>query len=135
MEIARTILVVLIFILSVINLILTIRNSRRSASRNAALVQYVDKTMDAMHSEILKDVNDYTVGMKGSIEELTNKYGGMKTTLDDLSKGIVPDYEEAKRAADATNEFHRGIANILNYNEMDALRRMREAEQTGGEVE
>ena len=135
MEIARTILVVLIFILSVINLILTIRNSRRSASRNAALVQYVDKTMDAMHSEILKDVNDYTVGMKGSIEELTNKYGGMKTTLDDLSKGIVPDYEEAKRVADATNEFHRGIANILNYNEMDALRRMREAEQTGGEVE
>lgn len=135
MEIARTILVVLIFILSVINLILTIRNSRRNASRSAALVQYVDKTMDAMHSEILKDVNDYTVGMKDSIEELAKEFGGMKATLDDLSKGIVPDYEEAKRAADATNEFHRGIANILNYNEMDALRRMREAEQTGGEVE
>ena len=135
MEIARLIILVLCLIVSVADLVLNIRNSRRSASRIAALVQYVDKTMDAMHSEILKDVNDYTVGMKGSIEELTNKCGGMKATLDDLSKGIVPDYEEAKRAADAANEFHRGIANILNYNEMDALRRMREAEQTGGEVD
>jgi hypothetical protein len=55
--------------------------------------------------------------------------------LEDLTKGVVPEYEAAKAAADATNEFHRGIANILNYNEIDALRRVREAEANGGEAE
>lgn len=55
--------------------------------------------------------------------------------LEDLAKGVVPEYEAAKAAADATNEFHKGIAAILNYNEMEALQRMREAEASGGEVE
>lgn len=135
MEIARLIILVLCLIISTTDLVLIIRNSRRSASRSAALVQYVDKTMGAMHTEILNDVNGYVVGMKGSIEDLSADVVGMKATLDDLSKGIIPDYEEAKRAADATNEFHKGIANILNYNEMEALQRMREAEASGGEVE
>lgn len=121
MEIAKLTILVLCLIISAINLVLIIRNSRRSASRSAALVQYVDKTMSAMHEEILKDVNE--------------SVSGIKATVDDLSKGIIPDYEEAKRAADATNEFHKGIANILNYNEMEALQRMREAEASGGEVE
>lgn len=135
MGIARLIILVMCLIVCVANLVLIIRNSRRSASRSASLVQYVDKTMDAMHTEILNDVNDYVVGMKGSIDGLSADVVGMKATLDDLSKGIIPDYEEAKRAADATNEFHKGIANILNYNEMEALQRMREAEASGCEVE
>jgi 2,3-bisphosphoglycerate-independent phosphoglycerate mutase len=121
MDIVRDILSVLTLAVLIADVFLTVRNHRRSIARNATLVQYVDKTMDSARVNILRDVNAVVDPLKAAVE--------------DMSKGIVPDYEEAKKAAEATNEFHRGIANILNYNEMDSLRRMREAEQSGGEVE
>lgn len=121
MGIYREILYVLILAVLCVDVFLTIRNHRRSTAKYATLVQYVDSAVNAAHTEIMQDVN--------------NAVSPLKSAVEDITKGIVPDYEEARRAAEATNEFHRGIANILNYNEMDALRRMREADQSGNEVE
>lgn len=43
-----------------------------------------------------------------------------------LEKGIVPDFEEAKKAVDSVNSFNRGLNNILNYDPYDALAKQRE---------
>lgn len=44
-----------------------------------------------------------------------------------LEQGAVPDYEAAKRAKDEVDAFNAGIANILGYNQKDALKRREKA--------
>lgn len=46
--------------------------------------------------------------------------------LKKLESGIVPDYEEAKKAAKAMDDFSAGITGILTYDPTEALRKSRE---------
>ena len=47
-----------------------------------------------------------------------------------LENGALPDYEKAKAAAKAVNDFHEGIANILNF---DPYKRAQEGNRGDGE--
>ena len=51
--------------------------------------------------------------------------------IDDLEHGAVPDYEKAKAAAKAVDDFHDGLANILNYDPYEAVRRDRDSRGDG----
>lgn len=53
---------------------------------------------------------------KKSLEERISK----------LEAGITPDYEQAKAAANAVNDFSKGITNILGFDPMNAIRAERE---------
>ncbi|MBE6923956.1 MAG: hypothetical protein E7466_01785 [Ruminococcaceae bacterium] len=46
--------------------------------------------------------------------------------IDNLEHGAVPDYEKAKAAAKAVDDFHDGLANILNYDPYEMARRNRD---------
>lgn len=72
----------------------TVLERKRSRERNAA--------QSAMWADALRKV-------QGQVEELTN--------------GAVPDYEKAKAAAKAVDDLHEGIANVLNYDPYEAIRR------------
>ncbi len=52
--------------------------------------------------------------------------------LDALEKGTVPDYEKAKAAADAVNDFNAGISGILGFDPYAAIRKQRE--DNGGNI-
>lgn len=50
-------------------------------------------------------------------------YGKVQMRLEELEKGVVPDYEAAKEAAKAVNDFNAGISGILGFDPKEALRK------------
>lgn len=86
--------------------VVTAQNEKRNKKRNTALIRYVQKTA----------------------EGLAKKYD---QRLDSLEKGIMPDYEQAKAAAAAVNDFSKGITNILGFDPMEALKTDRQKKEMG----
>lgn len=78
---------------------------------------------------------------KGYEEELRYKAAisqemdKLVTRICNLEKGIVPDFEEAKAAANAVNDFNRGLSNILGFDPLEEAKKAREKAMYGGEVE
>ena len=50
--------------------------------------------------------------------------------LQDLEKGVVPDFEKAKAATEAVNDFNAGISGILGFDPHEVLKKQR---REGGE--
>jgi hypothetical protein len=51
----------------------------------------------------------------------------------DLEEGIMPNYEDAKRATDSLNDFNRGIASIMGFDPFEALQKEQARSRTGVE--
>ena len=90
------------------DLILTLDERKRNQKRNAALTQYAD----------------------AAVKESEKRLGDR---VDALENGIVPDFERAKEAAEAVNDFNAGITGILGFDPYSALQAQRNQER-GGEV-
>lgn len=120
MEIITLILSGLALLAAIACLVLTIWEKKRSEKRNAALLRYIEKECKAVSTA----AGVYADECDKKIYERIEK----------LEKGIVPDFEEARAAAEAVNDFNRGISNLLNFDPMEAIRAEREREKTGGEV-
>lgn len=86
-------------------MIITIVEKKRSLKRNAALMDYVDRELKTVIAIVKK-----------------------------LENGVVPNYEQAKAAADAVNDFNRGITAILGFDPYSALQAEKNKERMGGEV-
>lgn len=86
-------------------MIVTIVEKKRSFKRNAALMDYVDRELKSVLAIVKK-----------------------------LEDGVVPNYEHAKAAADAVNDFNRGISAILGFDPYSALQAEKNKERMGGEV-
>ena len=84
---------------------LVIGEKKRSQKRNAAIIQYLDAELESLKKKIAK-----------------------------LESGVTPDYEEAKKAADAINDFNRGISSILGFDPYEAMRNKERKEQNGGDM-
>ncbi len=101
--------------------ILTLRERKLSQERNAAQMQYADSVGREAVDKASKAAETCVSGLAGSMDK----------RLSDLEKGIVPDFEKAKVAADAVNDFSSGITGILGYDPFDALKAIR-AKENGG---
>lgn len=105
-------------------LILLIQERKRNHKRNAALIDYIDSGIAEAKQAILFE-------LKEEIYVECNKIGAR---VESLEKGVVPDFEEAKQAARAVDDFNRGLSNILGFDPMESLQREREKNAFGGEV-
>lgn len=89
----------------------TARLTRRRVNSIARLldsyVENVDFATSAMKEQIMADVTKIITPIGKDVS--------------DLKAGSVADFEEAKKAAEAVNDFNRGIAALLNYDPMEAL--------------
>lgn len=65
-------------------------------------------------------------------KKLDKEWGGaveaLEARIKALEDGTVPDYEKAREAAKAVDEFHQGLANILNYDPYELAKKNREGE-------
>lgn len=95
------------------SLALNVRNEKRNQKRNAALINYVDKQYQTVN-------RNFDAWKKTLIDR-----------IEQLEKGVMPDYEQAKAAADAVNDFNRGISNILGFDPHEALIASRRKEGEG----
>lgn len=86
-------------------IVFVLAEKKRSLKRNAALMDYVDRELKSVILTVKK-----------------------------LEDGVVPNYEQAKAAADAVNDFNRGISAILGFDPYSALQIEKTKERMGGEV-
>ena len=106
-------------------LILLIQEKKRNQKRNAALIDYVDNTIVDEKNAILFNLR----------EEIYAECNKLIVRIENLEKGIVPDFEEAKQAARAVDDFNKGLSNILGFDPIESLQRERSKAQYGGEIE
>ncbi len=69
--------------------------------------------------EDIRNLSQRAQVLSGSIHDLCEKVGA-------LEKGICPDYEAAKEAAKAVDDFNSGLSAILNFDPLGEARRKRE---------
>lgn len=81
----------------------------------------------------MQEAMDKMCGMAQSLYCKTGERMDLLTDcITDLRNGIVPDYEKAKAAAKAVDDFNTGLAGIMGYDPMKAIKRERSG---GGETE
>jgi hypothetical protein len=119
MEIIAMIMSGLALLAASVCLVLTVRAEKRSKKRKTALIQYVDQECKAVSSAAAKYVQEELEPVADEVEKLKN--------------GIIPNYEQAKAAANAVNDFNKGISNILGFDPMEAVRAERQKERMGDE--
>lgn len=98
-------------------LCLLIQEKKRNQERSAAALDYVDETVNSVKQEAAEYVAKFAEDMVRRIKNLEN--------------GVVPDYQQALAAANAVNDFNKGISNILGYDPGEALKAQREKERKG----
>lgn len=119
MEIITLILSGLALLAAIVCQVQLHRERKRSVKRNAALVRYVDKTAFQTARNAMEHTDKGLKKFLGRVEK--------------LEKGVVPDFEQAKAAANAVNDFNKGISNILGFDPMTALVEAQKKERYGDE--
>ena len=107
MTILSIILSSLALLAAVFSSTLVLQERKRNQKRNTAFLQYAEKT-----EEIAKTLDK---------------------RIKELEAGTVPDYEKAKEAANAVNNFNAGISGILGFDPYAVLQAQRD-QRTGGDT-
>jgi hypothetical protein len=129
MTILAIILSSLALLAATADLVLTLWERKRSKERNTALMQYADTSA----SEALAKASQNTGASIGELEEkCSTRFEELKKRIADLEKGIVPDFEKAKAAANAVNDFNAGISGILGFDPHEVLKKQRN-DSSGGD--
>lgn len=105
-------------------LVIAIDNKKHSEERNAALRTYIDKKAQQCVADAIDEINH--LRQKLAIESAT-----WDLRIQNLEEGITPDYEQAKAAAEAVNNFSQGLSNILGFDPVDALQAERRKKEQG----
>ena len=100
-----------------VDIFLTLREKKRSEKRKTASLQYADAAVAEVRAELGLYIDRHLKKLDERITALEN--------------GTVPDYEKAKEAANAVNDFNAGISGILGFDPMAVLKKQRES---AGEV-
>lgn len=123
--------------------------SKANKESKAAMLKYVDESCKqvAAASEKLQKETRETVdkSQKETTSRLEKISGALRAVhsktalahkqakenaqrIEDLEHGVIPDYETARKAADEFNKFNEGIAGILGFDPLEAMKSRREDE-------
>ncbi len=104
---------------------LVLMERKRNQKRNTAMTQYVDTGTRGI-MERIKKISGEDEFLANRISEISFDVSQLTSRVAELEGGTVPDYEKAKAAAKAVNDFHAGISDIFGFDPYDALKRSRE---------
>ena len=136
MEIVTMILSGLALLAASVCLILLIQEKKRNQKRNTALCDLLrtefDLVIDYICESKVNSRNDFAETF-GKLDGIALKLDLIVSTfskrIDDLEKGISPDYNEALAAKQAVDDFNMGISAILNFDPMTAVKKSREEQE------
>ena len=117
MELITMILSGLALLAAGVSLILTFQEKKRNEKRNTAALQYIDRYIDILNVNI------------GKMQE---QYTALDERVGNLEHGICPDFESAREAAKAVNDFNAGLSAIMNFDPIEEAKKARERAQYGG---
>ena len=102
-----------------IAIVLVIQEKKRNQKRSVVTCDYIEKECNAT--------------LQASMEYTDSGYKELALNIKDLEEGIIPSYEDAKRAADSLNDFNKGIASIMCFDPFEALQKEQARSRTGVE--
>ncbi|MBQ2383193.1 MAG: hypothetical protein II290_04050 [Oscillospiraceae bacterium] len=108
--------------------VLVTLEGKRSRERNAADLKFLRDAGRMIGERIKKQDAEWCERTERMNALWTETVGGMEARIKALEDGTVPDYEKAREAAKAVDEFHQGLANILNYDPYELAKKNREGE-------
>lgn len=101
-----------------------------------AMLQYVDaanKSTAEATEKLVKTVNGRVDKVLTALRGVNSKAEEAKKAAKDnadhiaeLEQGVVPDFETARKAVDEVNKFNEGIAGILGFDPLNALKKGRQ---------
>ena len=99
------------------------RNSSLAWQAVRALEDQLERTKSVSSAafEEAKDAIKAAIDIAAEVRKLRKR-------VDELENGVVPGFEEAKAAVNAVNEFNVGLAAIMGYDPMNALKKSRDRE-------
>ena len=117
MELITMILSGLALLAAGVSLILVFHEKKRNEKRKTATLQYIDRYTDILNVNIGKTQEQYTA--------LDERVGN-------LEHGVCPDFEAAREAAKAVNDFNTGLSAIMNFDPIEEAKKARERARYGG---
>ena len=97
-----------------VTLAITVREKKRSEKQKTVTADCIRAECKAAQKEITDYVNSEISPIKEAVAQ--------------LKEGLIPDYEEQKKAIDSINSFSMGLNNIMGYDPFEARERMRNRE-------
>ena len=152
MEIITMILSGLALLAAILCLILILQEKKRNQKRNAALtdllraesdsvIAYVgqcrrdSKTEQAENFEHIKGIVDILQTLAPAMNAVVPVVADFKGRIENLEKGIVPDYNEALKAKESVDLFNEGLTGILGFDPLEIARKARQERTSGGRTE
>lgn len=130
-------------------LLLLCREEKRRTKQRAALMKYTEDSVRLAADQLYRrcaELEGHLAEAQEKIESLESviveKNSEVRTELgmyidrhlkkmdervSALESGTVPDFEKAKEAANAVNDFNAGISGILGFDPMAVIRKQRES--------
>lgn len=87
--------------------------------------------VESMQNDIEDRCDDMENLFVARVEALAHD---LEARVEALEHGVVPDFEEAKKAAEAVNDFNKGLSAIMNFDPMAEAKRARNEENAKGGV-
>lgn len=119
----------LALVAATVSIVLTARERKRNQERNAAYKNMVSTMVKehriSMENYVFMQLKNFDGANAAALKDMRDIF---ERRLSDLEGGMIPDYEKAKQAAKAVNDFSAGLQNILSFDPMEALRQSREQE-------
>lgn len=129
MEIVTMILSGLALLAASVCLILLIQEKKRNQKRNTALCNLLRTEFE----QVIAYIGEFKRNSRNDFAEVFGKLDGIvmlfNKRIEDLEKGISPDYNEALAAKQAVDDFNMGISAILNFDPMTAMKKSREEQE------
>lgn len=110
--------------------------AKTNKESRTAMLHYVDeenKKLSASVEKTAKETNERLEKVFSAVKSVNRKAEEAKKAaqenakhIDDLEQGIVPDFETARKAVDEVNKFNEGIAGILGFDPLQAMKKGRQ---------
>lgn len=122
MSIAILVVGIAAILLSAANTVLWLTERKQSDRRHCAMLDYTDRkcegVIDAAENAAKEAAESQSKQAEAALRIITSR-------VEALEKGVCPDYEKAREAADAVNDFNAGISAILTFDPIATSRARR----------
>ena len=82
--------------------------------------------LNQMRYFLYKEAESRRNSIRIALETKESAFMEIDTRISNLENGMVPDFEQAKEAAKAVNDFNKGISAIMGYDPFEARRKAQE---------
>ena len=111
-------------------LLLLWQAEKRRTKQRAAYLEYTDNTVRLAADQLYRrcaQLEGHLAEAQGVLSVAEETIAMLQAKIAALESGTVPDFEKAKEAANAVNDFNAGISGILGFDPMEVIRKQRES--------